>query len=79
MKSEWINIGDGGIHYLEIQGRECSITLEPRPAYCDRGNYIAKLFPTGKLALEIDEQDFFPNCKRMARQRKGKLILPYTR
>jgi len=46
----------------EIYGRECWITLEPRPAYCDRGNYYAKLFPDpgSKLALSIDYQDGWP-------------------
>lgn len=60
MSSKWINIGDGGVSYLEIKGKACSITLEERPAYCDRGNYIAKLFPTGELSREIDDQDGFP-------------------
>lgn len=46
--------------YEQIQGRECLITLEPRPHYCDRGKYIAKLFPEGKLALDIDDQDGWP-------------------
>jgi hypothetical protein len=44
----------------EIQGKECLITLEPRPAYCDRGNFIAKLFPSGDLTYEIDEADGWP-------------------
>jgi hypothetical protein len=46
--------------YEEIAGKECLITLEPRPSYCDRGNWIAKLFPTGELAREIDEADAWP-------------------
>jgi hypothetical protein len=46
--------------YESIKGKECEITLEPRPSWCDRGNFIAKLFPTGKLILEIDEQDGWP-------------------
>lgn len=49
-----------GIKWLEIIGKECHITLEPRPAYCDRGNYIAKLFPIGALDLSIDHQDGWP-------------------
>lgn len=60
MKSLWeIKVQDG-ITWIEINGKECSITLEPRPSYCDRGNYIAKLNPTGELALEIDYQDGWP-------------------
>jgi len=45
---------------IAIVGRECLITLEPRPHYCDRGNWIAKLFPTGTLARDIDEADGWP-------------------
>jgi hypothetical protein len=43
-----------------IYGKRCNITLEPRPHYCDRGNWLAKLFPHGKLAMEIDGQDGWP-------------------
>lgn len=46
--------------YLEIKGRECTITLEKRPHYCDRGNWLAKLHPAGSLLLEIDGQDGWP-------------------
>jgi hypothetical protein len=46
--------------WQEILGAECLITLEPRPPYCDRGNWIAKLFPTGTLAREIDDADRWP-------------------
>lgn len=41
-------------------GKECEIILEARPHYCDRGNFIAKLFPTGQLAMEIDDADCWP-------------------
>lgn len=56
MSEAWI-LKDG---YQEIRGRECVVTLEPRPHYCDRGNWIAKLLPHGKLALEIDDADGWP-------------------
>jgi hypothetical protein len=46
--------------YQTIQGRECHITLERRPRYCDRGNWLAKLFPSGEFAREIDEADRWP-------------------
>jgi hypothetical protein len=39
---------------------ECYITLEPRPHYCDRGNWIAKVFPSGKLARDLDDADGWP-------------------
>lgn len=48
------------VPYYEILGKECSITIEPRPSYCDRGNFIAKLFPVGELAREIDDLDGWP-------------------
>lgn len=62
MKSEWKekSLTWSGIDWLEIEGTECKITLEQRPAYCDRGNCIAKLFPTGRLKLSIDSQDGWP-------------------
>jgi hypothetical protein len=54
----WAKDDDG--KFIAIAGKECLITLEPRPAYCDRGNWIAKLFPNGLLAREIDEADGWP-------------------
>jgi hypothetical protein len=54
--SRWIQL-DG---YELIRGRACEVTLEPRPSYCDRGNFIAKLFPRGELALEIDYSGLWP-------------------
>lgn len=46
--------------YWEIFGKGCSITLEERPSYCDRGNYIAKVFPRGDLLTDMDHQDGWP-------------------
>lgn len=46
--------------WYEIRGRNCRITLEPRPSYCDRGNWIAKITAHGRLALELDHQDGWP-------------------
>lgn len=53
-------------NYQVIRGKACEIILEPRPHYCDRGNFIAKIFlrdktPTAEiLALNLDEQDGWP-------------------
>lgn len=58
--SKWITKEIGFAPWQEIAGRECVVTLEPRPAYCDRGNWIAKVFPTGELALSMDDADAFP-------------------
>lgn len=36
--------------FEQIKGKSCQITLEKRPGYCDRGNFIAKISP---LDLEM--------------------------
>lgn len=46
--------------YQEAIGWDCKITLEPRPGYCDRGNFLAKIHPTGELARSMDYQDAWP-------------------
>lgn len=46
--------------YQEIVGNECSITLEARPSYCDRGRWLAKVFPRASFSSEIDGQDGWP-------------------
>jgi hypothetical protein len=56
IKSEWID--EGG--YQEIQAKDCLIILEPRPWYCDRGNYVAKIMAHGELARDLDHCDMWP-------------------
>lgn len=46
--------------WWSVRGKECEITIEKRPHYCDRGNYVAQLFPEGGLALDIDAADGWP-------------------
>jgi hypothetical protein len=46
--------------YQTIAGVECFVVLEKRPHYCDRGNWLAKLFPHGTFAREIDDADGWP-------------------
>lgn len=46
--------------WIQITGRECVISIEPRPPYCDRGNFVAKITPTGELARDMDRQDAWP-------------------
>lgn len=46
--------------YWEIYGKNCYITLEQRPGYCDRGNWLAKISTHGELAREFDHQDLWP-------------------
>ncbi len=53
----WQKHPDG---YESILGAECTIYLVLRPGHCDRGRYLAQLFPIGKLALDVDDQDGWP-------------------
>lgn len=46
--------------YESIRGTSCEITLEARPWYCDRGNWLAKVHPEGKLLRELDHADGWP-------------------
>lgn len=65
---KWKQVGGAEGHgtYQTILGKGCAITLEPRPHYCDRGNFIAKIFPRSDvtpaevMALNLDEQDGWP-------------------
>lgn len=62
----WQRITDHGQPHDLIQGKACTIYLESRPHYCDRGNFIAKIFPREGvstnliLELSLDEQDGWP-------------------
>jgi hypothetical protein len=44
--------------WFELDYRGVKITIEPRPRYCDRGNWYAKIFPAGKVW--IDAADGWP-------------------
>jgi hypothetical protein len=46
--------------WLEISVDQALITIEPRPIYCDRGNFLVHVDPRGALALALDSQDGFP-------------------
>lgn len=46
--------------WWEIEAKDCTISIEVRPPYCDRGSYLAKLHPSGELAREIDFADGWP-------------------
>jgi hypothetical protein len=46
--------------WFVIDVEQAQITIEGRPHYCDRGNFIVKVFPRGDLALSLDDQDGFP-------------------
>ena len=44
--------------YEELFGKGVVITIERRPAYCDRGRWIAKAFSRGIFFM--DDQDGWP-------------------
>lgn len=46
--------------WLKVEVDQALVTIEARPYYCDRGNFIVKVFPRGDLALSLDSQDGFP-------------------
>lgn len=55
----------GEVHFLSgsyatLQGTGCYITLEGRPHYCDRGNYLAKLHVEDPRLVHVDDQDGWP-------------------
>lgn len=43
--------------YQSIKGKNCKVCLEPRPSYCDRGKFLAKIFISDPSKLQIDHQD----------------------
>lgn len=51
---------DSAVGYLEVAVEQALITIESRPHYCDRGNFIVKVFPHGPFRLELDASDGFP-------------------
>ncbi len=59
MGSEWKKVDA----WEEIEGLDCVILLQQRPAYCDRGNFLAQIMskPGGDpVRLNIDHQDGWP-------------------
>lgn len=49
--------------YVEVEGKDCIVSVEPRPHYCDRGRWIVKprLKPgRSSIDLNVDEHDGFP-------------------
>lgn len=48
--------------FWRISGTSCEIYLQPRPVYCDRGNWVAHVEarPGSALARDLDGADGFP-------------------
>lgn len=55
---EWTCDTDTGA--WTVQGRECTVWLQARPAYCDRGNWLAHMDARGELAIDLDPSDGWP-------------------
>lgn len=56
-------IYDTEFDFDQVDGLNCYVTLEKRPAYCDRGNFIAKIFVkpgAHPMRLFLDEADGWP-------------------
>lgn len=58
-------------YWALMKGDVEMITLEKRPAYCDRGHWYAK--PLGLPALWIDAQDGFPRYYMNLERAKAEL------
>ncbi len=45
-----------------LRGKHCEITVENRPPYCNRGRFLAKVFPDNHNMLDcpISSADFWP-------------------
>lgn len=50
----------GGMKYSEIEGKHCVVSVEKRPAHCDRGNYVAKVSTKDRTACHLDGADGWP-------------------
>jgi len=52
---KWRTVKDSllGVSVLELNYRGVCINIEPRPGYCDRGNYIAQLVSPGPLFIDV--------------------------
>lgn len=55
-KATWRTVGN----YEELAGTWGCATLEPRPYYCDRGHWIAKVFSNGNALGHMDARDGWP-------------------
>lgn len=55
---------DSDLQTWEIRGKACMIWMQARPAYCDRGNWLAHIEPQGSMKerqeLSLDDQDGWP-------------------
>lgn len=53
-------MSESRLNYLDIECDKGLISIENRPYYCDRGQYIVKVFSNCPKTFYIDEEDMFP-------------------
>lgn len=58
MKTEWH--WDPVFNTWNIRGKHCWIWMDARPAYCDRGRWLARLEISDPVAIHIDGADGWP-------------------
>lgn len=46
--------------YFSVSADMVVVTMEPRPHYCDRGNWVVKVTPVHEDIADINGQDGFP-------------------
>jgi hypothetical protein len=65
----WIEVSSGGSRWYEASvpvrdgpraGSMVLLTIEPRPAHCDRGRWIAKSFGDPRDGRPLDGQEGWP-------------------
>lgn len=54
------HLRDSIFNYLTISCDNCEICIEPRPRYCDRGQFVVKVLSKDLEKLHIDAADMFP-------------------
>jgi len=54
----WIKKYLNGFLYYDLKINGVFISMEQRPHYCDRGNWIVKIIDPGPMS--IDSSDLFP-------------------
>lgn len=49
-----------GVRWEEIKGKDCTVYIEKRPPYCDRGRIVAKVEVHNPVDFTVDWADGFP-------------------
>src|SRR4051812_29668722 len=57
---EAVEVVGYAVKYWVVEGRSCTLHIEKRPQYCDRGTYKVLLDARFPLSREIDVHDAWP-------------------